>query len=108
MVHRFSKIAAPLNALLSRPYKKQNKKNTRHKKTLDSSASVFVPFIDRWSADCQESSEELKKQLMSGRVLPYPVFSRTFCCGGGCIIPRIGNSSLPRSRRGTRSDLLCK
>ena len=78
MVPGFSKIAAPLNALLSKPPKKHGKKTPRHLKTLDSSASTFVPFAHRWSAECQEYFEELKKQLTSGRVLAYPDFSRPF------------------------------
>ena len=81
MVRGFSKIAAPLNALLSKPKKEQDKKDTRNKKALDSSAFVFVPFVDRWSANCQETFEELKKQLTSGRVLAYPDFSRPFIVG---------------------------
>ena len=76
MVPGFSKIAAPLNALLGGT--KESKKNPRQKKTLDSSASIFVPFVNRWSADCQESFEQLKKELTCGRVLAYPDFSRPF------------------------------
>ena len=78
MVPGFSKIASPLHALLRKQTKKHGKKTPRHLKTLDSSASIFVPFVHRWSADCQESFEELKKQLTSGRVLAYPDFSRPF------------------------------
>ena len=78
MVPGFSKIAAPLHAVLSKQTKKHCKKTPRHLKNLDSSASKFVPFVHRWSADCQESFEELKKQLTSGRVLAYPDFSRPF------------------------------
>ena len=53
MVPGFSKIAAPLNALLSKPTKRHGKKTPRHLKSLDSYASTFVPFVHRWSAECQ-------------------------------------------------------
>ena len=67
-----------MNGLLSKPTKRHGKKTPRYLKTVDSSASTFVPFVHRWSAECQEYFEELKKQLTSGRVLAYPDFSRPF------------------------------
>ena len=45
MVPGFSKIAAPLKALLGGI--KTKKKNSRRKKILDSSASTFVHFVNR-------------------------------------------------------------
>ena len=107
IVPGFSKIAAPLNALLSKPTKRHGKTTPRHLKTLESSASTFVPFVHLWSAECQESFEELKKQLTSGRVLAYPDAS-TICCRGRRFVSRIGSSPLQISRRGTPSDFLCK
>ena len=64
--------------MLSKPTKMHFKKTPRYLKTLDSSASIFVPFVHQWSAECQEYFEELKKQLISGRVFAYPDFSRPF------------------------------
>ena len=64
--------------MLSKPTKMHFKKTHRYLKTLDSSASIFVPFVHRWSAECQESFEELTKQLTSGRVVSYPDFSQPF------------------------------
>ena len=78
MVPGFSKISAPLNALLSKPTTRHGKKTPSHLKILDGSASTSVHFVHRWSAECQEYFEELKKQLTSGRLLAYSDLSRPF------------------------------
>ena len=41
----FPKSAAPLTAMLSNPTKMHFKKTPRYLKTLDSSASIFVPLL---------------------------------------------------------------
>ena len=70
--------SSSLERSATQPTKRRGTKTLRHLKSLDSSASTFVPFVHRWSAECQEYFEELKKQLYSGRVLAYPDFSRPF------------------------------
>ena len=61
MVPGFSKISAPLDDLPSKPTTRHGKKTPSHLKILDSSASTSVPLVHRWSAECQEYFEELKK-----------------------------------------------
>ena len=47
----FSKIAAPLYAVLIKLTNAHFEKTPRHLKTLDRSASIFVHFVHRWSAN---------------------------------------------------------
>ncbi len=71
-VRNFSKIAAPLHALLT---KGGCKKGSAWRRP---SPRQKQEFCNRWSPECTRAMEELKDRLTSPPILGYPDFTRPF------------------------------
>lgn len=71
-VKRFSQIAAPLHALLT---KQGCKKGAAWRR---SSPSEQQEFQQRWTPECTKAFKELKARLTSPPILGYPDFKRPF------------------------------
>ena len=69
-VKGFSKIAAPLHALLSKDGCQKGRKWRRP------TAQQQQVFQGKWSPDCTKAFEDLKRQLVSPPVLGYPDFTQ--------------------------------
>ena len=69
-VKHFSKVAAPLHALLSKEGCQKGRK--RHRPTIQQQQA----FMELWSPECSLAFQELKRRLTSPPVLGYPDFTR--------------------------------
>ena len=69
-VKGFSKIAAPLHALLSKDGCKKGRK------WRSPTAQQQQTFLEKWSTDCTHAFEELKRRLVSPPLLGYPDFTQ--------------------------------
>ena len=73
-VEGFSKIAAPLHALLGPTSKRKRTKQQR----MGPMAQPFVPFKEKWTPECDTAFQRLKEMLTSPPVLAYPDFTKPF------------------------------
>ena len=89
-IENFSKVAAPLNALLVGTDSKKSKRKKVQKK-VDSSEKLT--FEEKWDDTCEKSFCSLKEKLTSPPTLAFPDFSKPFivetdasCNGLGAVL----------------------
>lgn len=69
----FASIAKPLHALLGPSNKQLSKKRKKQRTSHDSR-----PFKEKWTHECTEAFEEIKRRLTSSPLLGYPDFRSPF------------------------------